>query len=67
MQAIDLYKELIDHPTISVGKNAAQLSLASLYEESAQPDDARALYEQMQKESPASPITARLPTRSCRR
>jgi hypothetical protein len=59
MQAIDLYKELIDHPTVSVGKSAAQLALASLYEAMARPDDARHLYEQMQKESPAS-ITAEI-------
>lgn len=56
MQAIDLYKELIDHPTISVGKTTAQLALASLYESMARPDDARHLYEQMQKESPASVV-----------
>lgn len=52
--AIDLYKQLIDHPTISVGKTTAQLALASLYEAMARPDDARHIYEQMQKESPAS-------------
>ena len=54
MQAIDIYKQLIDHPTISVGKSSAQLALASLYEAMARPDDARHIYEQMQKESPAS-------------
>jgi tetratricopeptide (TPR) repeat protein len=56
MQAIDLYKQLIDHPTISVGKTTAQLALASLYEAMARPDDARHLYEQMMKESPASVV-----------
>lgn len=55
-QAIDLYKELADHPTVSVGKNTAQFALASLYESMARPDDARHIYEQMQKESPASPV-----------
>ena len=56
MQAIDLYKQLIDHPTISVGKTTAQMALASLYEAMARPDDARHLYEQMSKESPASVV-----------
>ncbi len=59
MQAIDLYKDLMQHPTNSVGKTAAQLSLASLYEAMAQPDEARHIYEQMQKESPAS-LTAQI-------
>jgi predicted negative regulator of RcsB-dependent stress response len=54
IEAVDLYKQLIDHPTISVGKTTAQLALASLYEATARPDDARHIYEQMQKESPAS-------------
>jgi tetratricopeptide (TPR) repeat protein len=54
--AVDLYKQLIDHPTVSVGKTTAQLALASLYEAMARPDDARHLYEQMTKESPASVV-----------
>jgi tetratricopeptide (TPR) repeat protein len=56
-QAVDLYKQLIDHPTASVGKDAAQLALASLYEAMARPDDARHLYEQMQKASPGSAVS----------
>jgi len=56
-QAIDLYKQLIAHPTVSVGKSTAQFALASLYQSTARPDDARHLYEQMQKESPASMIS----------
>jgi predicted negative regulator of RcsB-dependent stress response len=54
MQAVDLYKQMIDHPTISVGKTTAQLALASLYRSMARPDDARHIYEQMQKENAAS-------------
>ncbi len=54
--AVDLYKQLIDHPTVSVGKTTAQLALASLYEAMARPDDARHIYEQMTKESPASVV-----------
>jgi predicted negative regulator of RcsB-dependent stress response len=56
VDAIDIYKGLIDHPTISVGKSTAQLALASLYEAMGRTDDARHLYESMQKESPASLI-----------
>ncbi len=59
IDAIDIYKQLIDHPTISVGKSTAQLALASLYEAMTRPDDARHIYEQMQKESPAS-LTAEI-------
>ncbi len=56
LQAVDIYKQLIDHPTVSVGKSAAQLALASLYETMAQPDEAKHIYEQMQKESPGTAI-----------
>ncbi|MGA2903770.1 MAG: tetratricopeptide repeat protein [Candidatus Korobacteraceae bacterium] len=55
-QAVDLYKQLIDHPTASVGKSAAQLALASLYESMDQPNDARHIYEQMQKDSPGTAV-----------
>src|SRR5208283_3867301 len=51
-----IYKDLADHPTDSVGKSTAQFQLAELYTASGQPDLARALYQQMQKESPASPV-----------
>jgi predicted negative regulator of RcsB-dependent stress response len=54
-QAIEVYKQLADHPTLSVGKTTAQFLLASLYEEDNQPDQARKLYQQMQKENPSSP------------
>lgn len=55
-QAIEIYKQLADHPTASVGKSTAQFLLASLYEEAGQPDEARKLYQQMQKENPTSPV-----------
>jgi tetratricopeptide (TPR) repeat protein len=55
-KAIELYKDLIDHPTDSVGKWTAQFKLAELYQTSSQPQDARKLYEQLQKESPTSPV-----------
>jgi predicted negative regulator of RcsB-dependent stress response len=53
-QAIEIYKQLADHPTVSVGKSTAQFLLASLYEEDNQPDQARKLYQQMAKENPSS-------------
>ncbi len=56
-QAVDLYKQLIDHPTVSVGKSTAQFALAALYQATAKPDEARHLYEQMQKESPGSMVS----------
>jgi predicted negative regulator of RcsB-dependent stress response len=54
-QAIEIYKQLADHPTVSVGKSTAQYLLASLYEEDHQAAQARALYQQMAKENPSSP------------
>jgi len=59
LDAIDLYKGLIDHPTVTVGKGTAQLALASLYEGMGRTDDARHIYEAMQKEAPAS-MTAQI-------
>jgi predicted negative regulator of RcsB-dependent stress response len=55
-QAIDLYKDLADHPTASVGKSTAQFLLAALYEESGQQDLAKVLYQQLTKENPTSPV-----------
>jgi predicted negative regulator of RcsB-dependent stress response len=53
-QAVPLYKDLIEHPTNTVAKSQAQLALASVYEQK-QPQDARNLYQQVQKENPNSP------------
>jgi predicted negative regulator of RcsB-dependent stress response len=50
-QAIDIYKQLIDHPTRSVAKSAAQLQLAEFYQPK-QPQEAAKLYEQIRKEDP---------------
>ncbi|MDR3747170.1 MAG: tetratricopeptide repeat protein [Acidobacteriota bacterium] len=55
-KAIDMYKQLIDHPASSVGKWTPQFELADLYTANNQPQDARKLYEQLQKESPTTPI-----------
>ena len=56
-QAVDVYKQLIDHPTASVGKSTSQFALASLYQTTGQPDQARHLYEQMKKDNPATMIS----------
>ena len=55
-KAIDLYKQLIDHPAASVGKWTAQFQLAELYKDNDRPQDARKLYQDLQKESPTTGI-----------
>ena len=52
-QAIDLYKQLIDKPTMTVNKVTAQLEMAQLYE-GKKPDEAKRIYDQIQKENPSS-------------
>lgn len=49
-QAIDIYKQLIENPTATVGKTAAQLELASAYEDS-NPTEAVRIYEEISKEA----------------
>jgi TolA-binding protein len=51
-EGADLYKELIDKPTITVSKVMAQMQLASLYESAQQPQEAKRIYEQIVKENP---------------
>ncbi len=53
-QAVDIYKELINKPTLSVGKQMAQMALADTYQAGNQVTEARNIYQQVQKESPAS-------------
>ena len=53
-EAIDLYKKLIEKPTRTVGKVAAQLELAATYQSDQQPAEAKRIYEQVQKENPSS-------------
>jgi len=54
--AIDLYNALTAKPTRSVGKATAQMELADTYKSSQQPAEAKRIYEQMQKENPASQV-----------
>jgi TolA-binding protein len=53
-QAVDLYKQLIDKPTIVVSKATAQLELAAFYEAQKKPDEAKKIYDQVEKENPAT-------------
>jgi len=54
-EAIAFYKDLADHPTHQVAKTTAQFELASAYE-STQPDEARKLYQEIQKADPKGPL-----------
>ena len=51
--AIQLYKELIDHPRATVPKSTAQIELAAMYE-TTQPAEAARIYEQIRKDEPTS-------------
>jgi tetratricopeptide (TPR) repeat protein len=53
-QAVDLYKQLIGKPTIVVSKATAQLELAAFYEAQKKPDEAKKIYEQVQKDNPST-------------
>jgi tetratricopeptide (TPR) repeat protein len=53
-QAVDLYKQLADKPTVTVSRVMAQLELAGYYESKQKPAEARKIYEQIQKENPAT-------------
>ena len=55
--AVALYQELINQPTVSVSKVTAQLQLAELYQSSNQPLDAKRLYEQIKKDNPSPEAT----------
>jgi predicted negative regulator of RcsB-dependent stress response len=50
--AIDLYNQVISHPTQTVSKVMAQMELASTYQANKQPDQAKVIYQQIQKENP---------------
>jgi TolA-binding protein len=53
-QAVDLYKQLIDKPTLVVSKATAQLELAGFYQSQQKPDDAKKIYDEVAKENPSS-------------
>jgi len=51
--AAKIYKDLADHPTPTVSKATAQLGLAEMYE-TTDPQQATAIYQQLQKDDPQS-------------
>jgi predicted negative regulator of RcsB-dependent stress response len=55
-QAVDLYKQIIDKPTMTVSKVTAQLELAQLYENQQKPDEAKRIYEQIEKENKGTEV-----------
>ena len=54
--AVALYQELINKPTMSVSKTMAQMQLAELYQASNQPVDAKHLFEQIKKDNPTGDV-----------
>jgi predicted negative regulator of RcsB-dependent stress response len=52
--AIAIYKDLSEHPTVTVSKSQAQLELAEMYE-TTDPQQATLIYQQLQKDDPKSP------------
>ena len=53
-EALDLYQDLVSHPTASVSKPMAQLELASFYEATKQNAEAAKLYQEIVKENPGA-------------
>lgn len=52
-EAVDLYKQLMEKPSQTVSKAAAQFQLAETYQAAGMTVDAKKQYEQIQKEAPA--------------
>lgn len=52
--AVDLYKQLMQKPSQTVSKGAAQIELAETYQSAGMASDAKKQYEQIQKEAPQS-------------
>ena len=53
-QAIEIYKQLIQKPTRTVGKSTAEIQLAETYRTAGLTAEAKKQYEQIQKEAPQS-------------
>lgn len=52
--AVDLYKQLIQKPSETVGKAAAEVQLAETYQAAGMNSDAKSEYQQIQKDDPKS-------------
>lgn len=52
--AINAYKQLIDHPSDTLSKTTAELYLAQFYEARQRPNDAKPLYQQILKDDAKS-------------
>ncbi len=63
-QAVDLYKQLIDKPTVVLSKATAQLELAGFYESQQKPDEAKKIYDEVEKENPSSEAAAQAQRRA---
>jgi len=57
-EALELYQQLANKPTMAVSKVAAELKLAALFESSQQPSEAKRIYQQIQHENPGSEAAA---------
>jgi predicted negative regulator of RcsB-dependent stress response len=53
-EAVAIYKDISEHPTVTVSKSQAQLELAEMYE-TTDPQQAALIYQQLQKDDPRSP------------
>jgi predicted negative regulator of RcsB-dependent stress response len=53
-EAMEIYRGLINKPPTTVGKVTAQVALAETYEADHQPQEAKRVYQQIQKENPAT-------------
>ena len=53
-EAINLYKQLMQSPTSTVGKTAVEVQLAEAYQDAGNTAEAKKLYEQIQKENAQS-------------
>ena len=57
-EAVKLYQELADHPTVAVPRAGALLAMADLFRDS-QPAKAREIYERVEKDYPSSSAVTR--------
>lgn len=55
--ALDIYKQLMQSPTSTVGKSAAEMELAETYQAAGMTAEAKKEYQQLQKENPAGAVS----------